>query len=374
MKKSFRKFHPRLINYRSYKNFSNEAFRDCLLEKLSKEIFENNDEGLQRFCDINLQVLNQHVPQKIKYVRGDQMPFMTKQSSKEIMKRSRLRNNFLRNRTEENKILYNKQRNYCVSLLRKSKRGYYENLNIKNVTDNKLFWKSVKSLLSDKSRIRDRINISEKGKILKTESETAESLNSSFSNIVKNLNISRYSEFDPVTENVADPTLKAIFKYKDHPSILAIQSHCEKETFYFSEANIEDIKKDILKLDKNNASQHSDIPIKIIKENLDIFAGFLCTNINSSFKSSSFPSCLKMADVTPLHKKGKKDLKENYRSVSILPIFSKVFERSMFAQMSTFCQNNNVASGKATVHNNVFWLCYKNENEPLIVVKCLVLY
>ena len=307
LKKNFRKFHPRLINYRYYKNFSNEAFRECLLEKLSKEIFENNDEGLQRFCDINLQVLNQHAPQKIKYVRGNQMTFMTKQLSKEIMKRSRLRNNFLRNRTEENKILYNRQRNYCVSLLRKSKRGYYENLNIKNVTDNKLFWKSVKPLLSDKSRIRDRINISEKGKILKTESETAESLNSFFSHIVKNLNISRYSEFDPVTENIADPTLKAIFKYKDHPSILAIQSHCEKETFRFSEVNIEDIKKNILKLDKNKASQNSDIPIKIIKENLGIFADFLCKNINSSFKSSSFPSCLKMADVTPLHKKGKKD-------------------------------------------------------------------
>ena len=98
MKKSFRKLHPRLTNYRSHKNFSNEAFRECLLEKLSKEIFENNDEGLQRFCDINLQVLNQHAPQKIKYVRGNQMPFMTKHLSKEIMKRSKLRNNFLRNR------------------------------------------------------------------------------------------------------------------------------------------------------------------------------------------------------------------------------------------------------------------------------------
>ena len=124
------------------------------------------------------------------------------------------------------------------------------------------------------TRIRDRINISEKGKILKTESETAESLNSFFSNIAKNLNISRYSGFDPVTENIANPTLKAIFKYKDHPSILAIHSHCEKETFRFSEVNIEDIKKDILKLDKNKASQHPDIPIKIIKENLDILPTF----------------------------------------------------------------------------------------------------
>ena len=102
----------------------------------------------------------------------------------EIMKRSRLRNNFLRNKTKENKI--NRQRNYCVPLLRKSKRGYYKNLSIKNVTDNKLFWKSVKPLLSDKSRIIDKskVNISQKGEILKTELETAESLNSFFSNIV----------------------------------------------------------------------------------------------------------------------------------------------------------------------------------------------
>ena len=168
------------------------------------------------------------------------MSFMTKQLSKEIMKRSRFRNNFLGNRTEENKILHNRQRNYCVSLLRKSNRGYYENVNIKNVIDYKLFRKSVKPLLSEKSHIRDRISISEKCVILKTESETAETLNSFFTNIVKNLNISRYSEFDSVTQNIFDPTT---FKYKDHPSILAIQSNHEKKTFRFSEINIGDIKR-----------------------------------------------------------------------------------------------------------------------------------
>ena len=57
-----------------------------------------------------------------------------------------------------------------------------------------------------KSRIRDRINITEKSEILKTESETAETLNTVVK-IVKNLNISRYSEFNFVTENIADPTL-----------------------------------------------------------------------------------------------------------------------------------------------------------------------
>ena len=89
--------------------------------------------------------------------------------------------------------------------------------------------------------------------------------------MVKNLTILKYVEFDV--------------------KIFAIQSNSEKETFCFSEVNIEDIKKVILKLDKIKASQHSDIPIKTIKEILDIFADFLCTNIKSSFKSSSFPSC-----------------------------------------------------------------------------------
>ena len=72
----------------SQMSFSNEVFRECLLEKLSKEVFVNNDEGLERFCDINLQVLNQHASQEIKYIWGNQMPFMTKQLSKERMKTS----------------------------------------------------------------------------------------------------------------------------------------------------------------------------------------------------------------------------------------------------------------------------------------------
>ena len=85
---------------------------------------------------------------------------------------------------------------------------------------------------------------------------------------------------------------------QNHQSIFAIQRNCEKEIFRFSEVNIEEIKKDILRLEKDKASQLSDIPIKTINENLDIFANFLCTNINSSFKSL-FRSCLKKADVTP---------------------------------------------------------------------------
>ena len=132
----------------------------------------------------------------------------------------------------------------------------------------------MKHLLSHKLRIRDRINRSEKSGILKTDSETAETLNSFFSNIVKNLTISRYSEFDSVTEKIADPTPKAIFKYKDHPSILAIQRNCEKETFRFSEVNIEDIKKDILRLDKIKPPSIQVFPLKLSKRTCTLLPTF----------------------------------------------------------------------------------------------------
>ena len=49
MKKSFRKFHPRLINYRSYKNFSNEAFRESLLENFQKRYLKTTMKGCKGF-------------------------------------------------------------------------------------------------------------------------------------------------------------------------------------------------------------------------------------------------------------------------------------------------------------------------------------
>ena len=93
-----------------------------------------------------------------------------------------------------------------------------------------------------------------------------------------------------------------------------------------------------MRLNKNKASQKSNIPIRIIKDNVDIFADFLCETVNCTIKTSNFPSFLKLAD-TPLHKKGRKDNKENYRPVSISPTLSKIFERILFEQISGFFDN-----------------------------------
>ena len=54
---------------------------------------------------------------------------------------------------------------------------------------------------------------------------------------------------------------------------------------------------------------------------------------------STFPEILKHEDITPLYKKIKKGIKENYRLVSILPNFEKLFEKCMFEQMLQFFEN-----------------------------------
>ena len=148
---------------------------------------------------------------------------MNKELSTEIMHRTRLRTNFLRNRSDENKRKYSKQWNYCVSLLRKTKKHYYSNLNEKKITDHKTFWKTVKPFLSDKTPFDEKITLIENDKIIKTESNTANVLNTSFSVIISNLNIPEYQVSDPISNDVSDPVLKSILKYKDHPSIKAME-------------------------------------------------------------------------------------------------------------------------------------------------------
>ena len=90
------------------------------------------------------------------------------------------------------------------------------------------------------------------------------------------------------------------------------------------------IEKEILKLDVNKASQSSDIPIKILRENSDYFSNFLCNSFNNSIKLSTFPKIHRHADITPLYQKVKKDIKGNYPPVSTLPNLSKIFEKCMF--------------------------------------------
>ena len=84
MRRSFKKYQPKTINYRSCKTFSNEEYRESLMNNLSKGNFVNNDDGFQRFCHISLDTSNKHASRK-KHPRGNQMTFFNTELSKAIM-------------------------------------------------------------------------------------------------------------------------------------------------------------------------------------------------------------------------------------------------------------------------------------------------
>ena len=76
---------------------------------------------------------------KKRYIRSNLNPSINNHISRAIMAISRLRNRFLQNRSEENRKPFCKKRNKCLSLLQKSKKDYFVNINEKNITDNKHF-------------------------------------------------------------------------------------------------------------------------------------------------------------------------------------------------------------------------------------------
>ena len=94
-----------------------------------------------------MKVLNLHAPIKTKLVRGNNAPFMNKDLSKAFMHRSKLKNMYNKNPTETNNLLYKKQRNFCVNLLKNEKKKYYNNLYLKIFDDSKIFWERIKSFI-----------------------------------------------------------------------------------------------------------------------------------------------------------------------------------------------------------------------------------
>ena len=118
----------------------------------------------------------------------------------------------------------------------------------------------------------------------------------------------------------------AIAKWRNHPSILAIASEYKnRANFSFNFVSKEDVLTEIKMLDVSKAIQESDIPVKIIKANENFFAEAICFYFNKALENGKFRNCLKLANVTPVFKKGLRTSKSNYGPVSVLPVFSKIF-------------------------------------------------
>ena len=129
--------------------------------------------------------------QKMKYIRSNNCNFMTKELKKAIMNRSKRRNKFLKIRNEESRRRFNRQRNLCVSWLRRTRRRFFGKLNHKVVSDNRTFGKTVGPLFSEKAFHTESIILNNNNKIISKNEELAEIFNKHFSKIVENLYIDK---------------------------------------------------------------------------------------------------------------------------------------------------------------------------------------
>ena len=84
------------------------------------------------------------------------------------------------------------------------------------------------------------------------------------------------------------------------------------------------------------------IPIKLLKIAKHHIAVPLSDICNASFSEGKFPDKNKMAKVIPIHKKSCTNDINNYRPISLLPVFSKIMEKLMAKRLNVFLQENSI--------------------------------
>ena len=235
-------------------------------------------------------MLNEHTPIKRKYVTANDRTFVTKRLRKAIMLLSKLRNRYNKNRTEESERAFKKQRNWCVKLLRKTKCNYYQNLDLKNFSDNRKFWKTVKPIFSGKVQTSSSVTLAEDSQFISNDTPIAEIFNEYFVNITGSIDVGKAELNLLSTDGIKDPIDVVITKYCLHPSVKRIQDNFNpSRMFEFALVSKEEIYNQLGRLDLKKATPLESIPVKILKGNSDIFLPYLTNSFNLCLAENCFP-------------------------------------------------------------------------------------
>ena len=189
---------------------------------------------------------------------------------------------------------------------------------------------------SGKRKISNKITlVADNDSIVSDDESISEELNTSFKNTTKSLNIWQNSYITYDSNEIEDQVKKAIFKYKNHPSIIIIKNKITiPELFAFTEDFVSDIEKELSNLITKKASTFKNITPKVLKDSIESCSEVLTKLFNNTILTSNFPDKLKVADVSPIFKKDDPQKSKNYRPVSVLPVVSKIFKRLLHKQMS----------------------------------------
>ena len=316
MKTIFKCEEPKKSIYRNYSNFSQKDFQN--------ELLLNIGDGKNNYLEFEknfVKKLNKHPPpqKKNKIFPGNDKPHINKTLRKAIMKRSQLQNKANKRKDPQDILKYKKQRNYVVKLNNQSKQEHFDSLN--PFLDSKPFWKSCKPYFSNKHSFGgSKIALNESSEILTENMKIAKTFNSYFKSTTDSL-----ERFDwPLQSNVSSDKVQNIIEnFSNHPSIIKIKHKFKLNKKFSFQCVSEATARKVVKSLPSDKATAGEIPINVLKNCENCF--FDLTNcINGAIRNNKFPDSLKLSDVTPVFKKLDLSDKANYRSVSVLPLLSKV--------------------------------------------------
>ena len=221
-----------------------------------------------------MNILNKHAPLKKKFVRSNETPYVTKLLRKAIMKRSELATRFHKTKKLLDQRAFKKQKNFVSRLYKKERRKFYANLDVHKITDNKLFWKTVQPLFSDKVKMKGKITLIHKKELISDETKVAETLNSYFENAAKNLTENSFLINQTDKEDAVE---RAIEKFEIHPSILTIKEKLSvNSAFSFKPVDVQCLEKELEQLNPRKADTADNIPSKPLKDTSEICGTVFC--------------------------------------------------------------------------------------------------
>jgi hypothetical protein len=118
----------------------------------------------------------------------------------------------------------------------------------------------------------------------------------------------------------------------------------DQNSFAWQRVSAEDVIKAVLKFSNSKAMDFYWLSNYIIKNTIEFISKPLAFVLNHCMNEGYFAPSLKVSKVTPIFKKGDKNFVNNYRPISIVPIFSKIFESIMYNQLSGYFESHNLIS------------------------------
>ncbi len=332
---------PKKITYRSMKNYDKNLFKIYFKRELSNTSFVSANQGYDNVVGILKSLLDIHAPTKTKMARGNQGNFVNKNLNKAFMRRSLLKNKYLKNKSPRNRELYKKQRNHCTYLKREAINSKFVKATEHfNRHDTKPIYKLLKPYMTNKGALSsDDIILFENGEFVNEDSKLSDIFVDFYTNIVEHTTGNPPKDISSSTGGESTDTIitRIIESYKNHPSIAKIREKSVNKPFTFRKINIEEAKNVIRGLDPKKATGFDTISAKILKDMEDILAEPVLVIFNMMIDEDTFPSQAKIGSILPLFKdKGDRSDKTNYRPLSILSAFSKIFERLIHNQLASY--------------------------------------